>query len=109
MASFNFKNLADSLALAAGLLPVVSNAVQVVEQPGLSGSQKAQAVTQIALGTLNTVSPGLQVHGLDINALIQGIIASVVQGFNLVGLFKHSTPTPAPVLAPASTEHSTNK
>jgi len=76
------------LQLVGGLLPVISQGILTVEQPGVPGAQKAAAVTDLALNTLQAVSPNLlqKAGHNNIFAGIQAAITSLVTHFNKTGL-----------------------
>lgn len=75
------------LQLIGGLLPVISQGILTVEQPGVPGAQKAAAVTSLALDTLEAVSPGT-VQKVGHNGIFGGIqaaISALVSHFNKTG------------------------
>lgn len=84
------------LQLIGGLLPVISQGILTVEQPGVPGAQKAAAVTDLALSTLEAVSPGTvaKVGHNNIFGGIQAAISSLVGHFNKTGALP-KVPKPA--------------
>jgi hypothetical protein len=95
------------MQLIGGLMPVIQSGILAVEQPGVSGADKAKAVTDLALGTLDAVAPGTvaAVGHNSIFAGIQSVIGSLVGHFNHTGVLPKKGVKPAaiaPVAAAAS-------
>lgn len=96
------QNILELLTLIAGLLPLVHQTVQVVEQaiPGAAkGAQKLDAATQIIGAVLPTVGATAQQIAA-LQPAIKGVISGTVSAMNAGGTLAAS---PAPqVAAPSS-------
>lgn len=88
------------LQLIGGLMPIISQGILTVEQPGVPGAQKAAAVTDLALGTLDAVAPGIsgKVGKNHILAGISAAITHLVAHFNATGQLPKTSPAPGAAL-----------
>lgn len=92
-----FTGLVTALTLAPQFFKIVDDTVKQVETDlaGFAGNVKFQAVEAKVNSFLAAASDDLNVVE-DLKNILAPTINAAVALFNAAGIFKHSTPTPAP-------------
>ena len=82
----------QALKFLTALVPAILELVKDMEQPGVKGEVKKQAVMDILKGIIDSFEKmGIRVPGTMILSLASYVVDGVVAAYNAIGVFNHGS------------------